>query len=142
MNESKIDLTERLRREGRWAEASKYKDEVVKKLRASGLKRCEAGEQAWQEMAEAFPQTPPKPGNNYDMAMELLCSVAIEAVDGWKREYGITLPDDAEFELIANGLIHFWSAGSLGELPDHGKPWGIARHADLKGVGSGLLVQG
>ena len=33
MNESKIELTERLRREGRWAEASKFKDEALADFR-------------------------------------------------------------------------------------------------------------
>ncbi len=59
MSESKIELTERLRREGRWAEASKFKDETVKKLREGGMKRSEANEQAWEEMAQAFPPLPP-----------------------------------------------------------------------------------
>ena len=34
MNESKIELTERLRREGRWPEASKFKDEALRKSAA------------------------------------------------------------------------------------------------------------
>ena len=58
VNESKIALTERLRREGRWAEASKFKDEAVKKLRAGGMRRAEAREEAWEKMAEAFPPPP------------------------------------------------------------------------------------
>jgi hypothetical protein len=32
MTESKIELADRLRREGRWAEASKFKDSEVKEL--------------------------------------------------------------------------------------------------------------
>ncbi len=56
--ESKIELTTRLRAEGRWAEASKFKDETVKSLRASGMKRNEAGDLAWQRMAEAYPPVP------------------------------------------------------------------------------------
>ena len=59
MSESKIELTERLRREGRWAEASKFKDETVKKLREGGMKRSDANEKAWEEMAQAFPPLPP-----------------------------------------------------------------------------------
>ena len=41
MNESKIELTERLRREGRWPEASKFKDAAVKDFRDKGMKRQE-----------------------------------------------------------------------------------------------------
>jgi len=50
MNESKIDLTDRLRREGRWAEASKFKDAVVRELRAQGMRKTEAVEEAWRRM--------------------------------------------------------------------------------------------
>ena len=55
MNESKIALTERLRREGRWAEASKLKDTALADFRAKGMKRDEAAEAAWAAMAEAYP---------------------------------------------------------------------------------------
>jgi len=59
MTESKIELTERLRREGRWAEASKFKDTALKEFRAKGMKRTEAAEAAWGAMATAFPPLPP-----------------------------------------------------------------------------------
>jgi hypothetical protein len=55
VNESKIVLTERLRREGRWGEASKFKDEALKELRLKGMKRDEASEAAWDGMEQAFP---------------------------------------------------------------------------------------
>ena len=55
MNESKLDISNRLRREGRWAEASLFKDGIIKELRADGLKRPEAQAQAWEQMAERFP---------------------------------------------------------------------------------------
>ena len=55
MNESKIELTERLRREGRWAEASKFKDTVLAECRAKGFKRDEASEAAWKAMEQAYP---------------------------------------------------------------------------------------
>lgn len=57
MNESKIELTERLRREGRWAEASKFKDMVLADCRAKGFKRDEASDAAWEAMERAFPPT-------------------------------------------------------------------------------------
>ena len=58
MNESKSDLTDRLRREGRWAEASLRKDAIKNELRATGMPRREAGEEAWKRIAEEFPPLP------------------------------------------------------------------------------------
>jgi hypothetical protein len=58
MNESKIELTERLRREGRWAEASKFKDTVLAECRAKGFKRDEASEAAWEATEQAYPPKP------------------------------------------------------------------------------------
>lgn len=55
MTESKIELTERLRRENRWAEASRFKDAKVKELRAGGMTRAAASEAAWTATAEAYP---------------------------------------------------------------------------------------
>jgi hypothetical protein len=55
MLESKIEVTERLRREGRWSEASLFKDQELKRLRGEGMNKAEASEQAWAAMAETFP---------------------------------------------------------------------------------------
>ncbi len=55
MTESKIELTERLRRENRWGEATRFKDTAVKDFRDKGMKRPEAAEAAWEAMAKAFP---------------------------------------------------------------------------------------
>ena len=72
--ESKIELTERLRREGRWEEASKRKDEMVKLLRAEGMKRTEAVEEAWRRLAVEYPPLPhtaePEPEHGDDEAEE------------------------------------------------------------------------
>ena len=57
MNESKIALTERLRREGKWNAASKFKDDALRDFRAKGMKRDEASEAAWEAMEQAFPPT-------------------------------------------------------------------------------------
>ena len=57
MNESKIVLTERLRREGRWGEASRFKDEAVKDFRSNGMKRPAAGPQLHVLIA-AWPAPP------------------------------------------------------------------------------------
>ncbi len=58
MNESKVELMDRLRREGRWAEASKFKDTALADFRAKGVTRDEAGAAAWEAMAEAYPPLP------------------------------------------------------------------------------------
>ena len=58
MNESKIELTERLRAEGRWVEASNFKETVRADLRAKGMARQEAVEGSWEAMAEAYPPLP------------------------------------------------------------------------------------
>ncbi len=55
MNESKVELMDRLRREGRWSEASKDKDETLRTLRSQGMTKAEAGEAAWEAMAEKYP---------------------------------------------------------------------------------------
>ena len=55
MNESKIELTERLRREGRWPEASLFKDRLKAKLRSDGMTKTDAGEEAWRRMAAQYP---------------------------------------------------------------------------------------
>lgn len=54
MNESRIEATDRLRREGRWSEASLWKDERVRQHRAEGRKG-EASDLAWAEMIAEFP---------------------------------------------------------------------------------------
>ena len=65
MEESKIELHDRLRREGRWNEAAVWKDAKIKELRATGMKRAEAKEKAWRLMAEKFPPLP-KPERDED----------------------------------------------------------------------------
>jgi hypothetical protein len=54
MKESKIHATERLRQEGRWDEASAYRDEVRGRLRSEGMPKSEADEAAWEAMIERY----------------------------------------------------------------------------------------
>lgn len=61
MNESKIEATNRLRREGRLGEASLYRDEVRKRLRSEGNSRQKASDEAWNAMLERFPPLPAPP---------------------------------------------------------------------------------
>jgi hypothetical protein len=55
MLESKVEITKRLQTEGRWDEASRYRDEVRQKFRTEDATRAEANERAWEAMAEKYP---------------------------------------------------------------------------------------
>ena len=55
MEESRIAATDRLRREGRWEEASLWRDERRKQFRAEGLSKAEANEASWRALSEQFP---------------------------------------------------------------------------------------
>ncbi|MFA7176718.1 MAG: hypothetical protein WC114_05685 [Smithellaceae bacterium] len=70
LKESKIDLTDRLRREGRWAEASAFKDEVIREMRSFGHDRISAKEKGWEEMERLFPPLPPAAEEEDDPAAE------------------------------------------------------------------------
>lgn len=56
--ESKIAITDRLRREGRWDAASLFKDQVFEELRSAGIRGQQAKDTAWAEMARRFPPLP------------------------------------------------------------------------------------
>src|SRR6188472_2584062 len=58
MTESKSVATDRLRREGRWEDASKYRDEKRAEFKASGMKRTAASNAAWEAMLAEFPPLP------------------------------------------------------------------------------------
>jgi len=53
--ESRAAATNRLYREGRWEEASTYRDSVRRELRSQKVPRAEANDQAWAAMIEKFP---------------------------------------------------------------------------------------
>lgn len=55
--ESKIEATDRLRREGRWKYADIYREQQRQLLRNEGRTRAEAREMAWDRMIAAFPST-------------------------------------------------------------------------------------
>jgi hypothetical protein len=85
MIESKIDLTHRLQHEGRWSEASNFKDERIASHRSHGKTRVEAQQTAWDEMEEKFP-APVK-------ADESLDSEAIPAA--WSENAAVDFHGDA-----------------------------------------------
>lgn len=55
MTESKVVAMDRLRQDGRWNEASEFRDRVRKELRASGMNRSQAAEEAWVRMIAEYP---------------------------------------------------------------------------------------
>lgn len=54
MNESKIDLCDRLRRAGLWDIASLVRDDVRTQLREQGASRRDANRQAWEVVSDEF----------------------------------------------------------------------------------------
>lgn len=55
MPETKLALMERLRKERRWDEADRFREETRERLKREGLPRREAREEAWRLTAEKFP---------------------------------------------------------------------------------------
>ncbi len=68
MMESKINLTHRLEREGRWDEASRFKDEHISELRAEGKPRKEAQQAAWEALEKQFPPLEAEPAGSEEGA--------------------------------------------------------------------------
>ena len=52
--ESKIQATHRLQKNGRWNQASLYRERERNRLRDAGWKRADAREEAWRLMIERF----------------------------------------------------------------------------------------
>jgi hypothetical protein len=110
MNESKIDLTDRLRQEGRWAEASLRKDVLIAELRASGLKRVEAAAEAWRRLAAEFPPLEPDEDDNDAMEDDACPPLAIAEGD--------SLPLDWEADVL--WVYHALGDESVPPAPSRG----------------------
>lgn len=98
LKESKIDLTDRLRREGRWAEASAFKDEVIREMRSFGHDRISAKEKGWEEMERLFPPLPPaveEEGPEAEEGSEEFPAVDEEAVEAMldRADKGVSAVD-------------------------------------------------
>ncbi len=82
MTESKLSISNRLRKDGRWEQASSWKDGKIRELRAAGIKRAEAQAVAWQAVAEKFPPIektePEKPGPELDVQTDVLTSEEVK----------------------------------------------------------------
>jgi hypothetical protein len=147
VQESKIQLIERWRREGRTEEVTHYRDEVREQLRAQGKTRKEAREASWQAARAAFP---PLPAAEDQLEFQPVVQATEPAAQGedrettergfssvekdwvrqwfnclpslakWQRDYGVTLSDDGLRELLK--LLGFGSAwafmlGARGDRP-------------------------
>ena len=112
MTESKIELTERLRREGRWAEASKFKDTALKEFRGKGMKKAPAAEEAWEAMAKAYPPMPPTapaPSTPREIAaasdagdIENLAEWVRENITDWCRDHNFNATPDAVCKITSS----------------------------------------
>ncbi|MCA9125092.1 MAG: hypothetical protein KDB11_33180 [Planctomycetales bacterium] len=114
MSESKIEATDRLRRESRWPEASRFKDASVKRLRAEGKTKAEANDSAWDEMLAAFPPLPavskPQASGPLDITKadpELLDRLADVPLD-WIRDVRWV------YQVFAHPSVELADAPSLG----------------------------
>jgi hypothetical protein len=118
--ESRIELTDRLRREGRDEEASLYRNQVREQLRAEGKTRKEAMEGAWEATRLAFPPLPTSV-QVADMAAQTQVSSTVDEDDEdavadedwviewfsplstlarWQAKHGVSLTDEALAELL------------------------------------------
>lgn len=87
MKESKSQLTNRLRREGSWEEASLFKDGEIRRLRSEGMKRAEAQAAAWEAMEERFPpQDVPMDSGEDGASWEEFAAVAPSTPDSFVRD--------------------------------------------------------
>jgi len=55
----KLAVMERLRLEGRWEHAQRFKFAKIKEYRSQGMERSEARERAWADTEAEFPPLPP-----------------------------------------------------------------------------------
>jgi hypothetical protein len=88
MEESKINITHRLQKDGRWDGASKFKDEFIAKSRSEGMNRAESRQAGWEAMEKKYPplSNPLKtsqsdsPDPEFDMKLRDQCDSTFTAV--------------------------------------------------------------
>jgi hypothetical protein len=127
MTESKIELTERLRREGRWAEASQFRDTARGDFHAKGMKRDEASEAAWAAMAQAYPPLP-------------AAEVPTDAADGVEDTPAPTSPEAASAPLPSPRAVRMppeWASLPGNASPKAEVEWVAANLALCRGRRTG-----
>ncbi|HUE71420.1 MAG TPA: hypothetical protein VMP01_11100 [Pirellulaceae bacterium] len=117
MNESKIAATDRLRKEGRWDEASRFRDDVRKKLREEGLARNEASEKAWQSMLDKFPPNQ-EPANTRSLPRLEIDDESLKALAERTRDKRVNLDEDIIWAYLnlRNEKVCLETAPSMGAL--------------------------
>ncbi len=86
MAESKAELTDRWRREGREEQVARFRQQVRDECRARGVSKEEAHETAWSEAARNFPPLPP-PKPPIGPASESTPSQVVAECDAMDRPY-------------------------------------------------------
>jgi len=77
--ESKLICTQRLKKEGRWEEATLFKDEVLRELHEQKIWGAKARDLAWQELMRMFPPLPPKEEEPQEKKMSAESKACAEA---------------------------------------------------------------
>ena len=132
MLQSKIELTNRLTREGRWAAASLWRDGKRRELRDGGMIRAEAREEAWRLMELEYPPLPsPEPVPLSTTAttvvadrvvkvqpdeMNVLAEIFGKELKSWIDEYDVRLPKYALTELRCRSVKRIiWAVQNPGK---------------------------
>lgn len=123
--ESRADMTDRLRREGRWQEASQFRQAIIRECRARGLRKAQARDYAWQETARAYP--PAGAEDPSDVPVGELNEWysgdggCLDRIADWRRDHAITLTDDAlrDLVLLVASSATAWPEG------DSDQGWGL-----------------
>ena len=126
MNESKITLHDRWRREGRWPEVSKFIETVRAECKERGLKKAEATVAAWDAAEEGFPplapETAPEASDGTLEDAELLMdpdapTVALDAAAGRPRLTTTDAAYRAAVRLMGLPRRKYWPITSSGSRP-------------------------
>ena len=99
--ESKIAATHRLQRNGRWDQASLFRERERNRLRSEGWKRADAREEAWRLMIERF-----QPGDSDAFNSALVfefCPPLLKSADGQQE---LSIAWLAMWKLLAELVAH------------------------------------
>lgn len=145
MNESRIVATERLRREGRWNEASSFRDDERRRLRSEGRSRADAIELSWRSMLAKFPAVE---NVQHDDGMaagrderSLIVRLSAEAAPDLVRDafwvYGNLdnkMADPEEAPTLGAWSMLCWARGNRNRFFEHMLPKAIAFWSKARGA--------
>ena len=97
MPETKLALMTRLRADGRWTEADKFREETRRRLNIEGMRRRDAADEAWRLTAEKYPP------------VEVLstASVAVPADTTEDPKVFLDLQNAPDFEFLLRWTLKF-----------------------------------